>query len=83
MNMNKKTSIAIVILVIAILIVGWKLLSKGGLFALELPQPNNVQTTVNATGTAASTENGAVLGDTETANYSNPLTNIYVNPFEK
>lgn len=79
MNLNKKTSILIAILVIAIVVVGWRILAKGGLLAIQLPQPQKIQT-ADLASTAAQAP-GEVLG--ENSDYTNPLKDIYVNPFSK
>lgn len=81
MNMNRKTSILIAFLIVAIIVVGWGLLAKGGLFAVQLPQAS----TINPSALSANSvpTDGAVLGESETPTYTNPLNDIYVNPFEK
>lgn len=78
MNLNKKISIILGLLVVAIVVVGWKILAQGGLLSVDLPKP-----TVINTADYVAPNNGSVLGETQTSDYSNPLNDIYVNPFAK
>ncbi len=80
MNLSKKLSVLVVVLVVAIVAIGFKILSHGGLLSVELPKPLVIEANQSATPT---TEPGSVLGETESSNYTNPLNDIYVNPFAK
>ena len=60
------------------------LVVKGGLLAVNLPDPFKINSDDLATTTNQVTDDaGAVLGESEPGNHPNPLKNIYVNPFAK
>lgn len=85
-NMKITPKNSAIVLIVLIIMAGlyYILMVKGGVFSASLPEPQVIDPSLVQSPPTQTTElGGAVLGESQnTDSYSNPLKDIYVNPFK-